>query len=353
MKKYLLSRYWIFIRVSEIKYRIMNSFGFVFRVTLFGESHGPAVGVIIDGCPPGLPLKSDDFIPDLRRRKSGSRGTTKRQEPDLPEILSGVFDGVTTGAPVTLITKNSDKVSSDYDEFRNIPRPGHADFVARIKHSGFADMRGSGHFSGRITWGLVAAGVLAKRITGSADIAAKLISAGGSDDIEQAINEAIAANDTIGGIIECRVNNPPRAAGEPFFYSFESAVSHIIFSIPAIKGIEFGSGFAAAAMKGSGHNDPFINSSGKTATNNAGGINGGITNGNEIIFRVVVKPTSSTGVEQTTFNFKSGEMTTLKVKGRHDTCIALRMPVIVEAATAIAMADLILIDRGIHGERNI
>jgi chorismate synthase len=331
----------------------MNSFGVVFRVTLFGESHGPAIGVIIDGCPPGIPVKSDDFQTDLMRRQSGSIGTTKRKEPDIPEILSGVFDGVTTGAPVTLITKNSDKISSDYDEFKNVPRPGHADFVSGIKHSGFADMRGSGHFSGRITWGLVAAGVIAKKINRSADIQAKLISAGGSDDIERVINEAIASNDTIGGIIECRVKNPPMAIGEPFFYSFESAVSHMIFSIPAIKGIEFGSGFAAAEMKGSKNNDPFINSSGKTLTNNAGGINGGITNGNEIIFRIVVKPTSSTGVDQTTFNFKTGEMTTLRVKGRHDTCIALRMPVIVEAATAITMVDLMLIDRGIHGERKI
>lgn len=212
-------------------------------------------------------------------------------------------------------------------------------------------MRGSGHFSGRITWGLVAAGVIAKKIAGTSELNAKLISAGGSDDIEKAINDAIALNDTIGGIIECRVKNPPKAIGEPFFYSFESALSHIIFSIPAIKGIEFGAGFAASSMRGSQHNDPFVDSHGRTATNNAGGINGGITNGNEIVFRIVVKPTSSTGVDQTTFNFKEGKMTTLKVKGRHDTCIALRMPVIVEAATAIAMADLILIDRGIHGER--
>jgi len=329
----------------------MNCFGVIFRVTLFGESHGPAIGVIIDGCPPGIAVKPDDFMEDLKRRQSGSKGTTKRQEPDLPEILSGVFGGMTTGAPVALITRNSDKISSDYDEFRNIPRPGHADFVSNLKHSGFADMRGSGHFSGRITWGLVAAGVLAKKITGSAEIEAKLISAGGSDDIENAINEALALNDSIGGIVECRVKNPPLAIGEPFFYSFESAISQIIFSIPAIKGIEFGAGFAAAAMKGSEHNDPFINKYGVTATNNAGGVNGGITNGNEVIFRIVVKPTSSTGVDQTTFNFKEEEMTTLKVKGRHDTCIALRMPVIVEAATAIAMADLMLIDRGIHCAR--
>jgi chorismate synthase len=329
----------------------MNSFGVVFRVTLFGESHGPAIGVIIDGCPSGIPVKTEDFMTDLQRRQSGSKGTTKRQESDQPEIFSGVFEGVTTGAPITLITRNKDKISSDYDEFKKVPRPGHADFVSQVKNSGFSDMRGSGHFSGRITWGLVAAGVIAKKITGSAEISAKLISAGGSENIENAVNEAIASNDTIGGIIECRVKKPPLALGEPFFYSFESALSHIIFSIPAIKGIEFGTGFASAEMRGSQHNDPFINSKGKTATNNAGGINGGITNGNEIIFRAVVKPTSSTGVEQNTFNFGEGIMTTLKVKGRHDTCIALRMPVIVEAATAIAMADLILLDRGIHGNR--
>ncbi|TAL60374.1 MAG: chorismate synthase [Bacteroidetes bacterium] len=329
----------------------MNSFGVIFRVSLFGESHGPAIGVVIDGCPPGITIKTDDFIADLKRRQSGSKGTTKRQEPDLPEILSGVLNGKTTGAPLTLITPNNDKISSDYDEFKKVPRPGHADFVSQVKHSGFSDMRGSGHFSGRITWGLVAAGVVAKKIAGSSEISAKLISAGGSVDIEKAIDKAIESNDTIGGIIECRVKTPPLAIGEPFFYSFESAVSHMIFSIPAIKGIEFGAGFAAAAMRGSEHNDPFVDSHGKTATNNAGGVNGGITNGNEIIFRIVVKPTSSTGVDQTTFNFAEGKMTTLKVKGRHDTCIALRMPVIVEAATAIAMADLILIDRGIHGNR--
>ena len=329
----------------------MNSFGVIFRVAIFGESHGPAIGINIDGCPPGIKISPDDFMEDLRRRQSGSAGTTKRREPDQPEILTGVFNGVTTGAPVTIMTRNSDKISSDYDEFRDVPRPGHADFVARHKFSGYSDGRGSGHFSGRITWGLVAAGVLAKKIAASAEISARLISAGGQPDIEKAVAEAIALNDTIGGIIECRVSNPPVAIGEPFFYSFESAVSHLVFSIPAIKGIEFGAGFAAASMKGSAHNDPFLDSTGKTATNNAGGINGGITNGNEIIFRVVVKPTSSTGVDQTTYSFSEGKMTTLKVKGRHDTCIALRMPVIVEAVTAIAMADLILIDRGIHGPR--
>jgi chorismate synthase len=326
----------------------MNSFGVIFRVTVFGESHGRSIGVVIDGCPPGISVGPEDFKPDLVRRQSGRKGTTKRQEPDLPEILSGIYKGFTNGAPLTIITTNKDKISSDYDEFIDIPRPGHADFVAKTKYSGFADLRGSGHFSGRITWGLVVAGVIAKKISKDAVIAAKLISAGGSTDVERTINKAVKENDSIGGIIECRVKNPPKAIGEPFFYSFESAVSHLAFSVPAIKGIEFGSGFAAAAMKGSVHNDPFIDKNGKTSTNNAGGINGGITNGNEIIFRVAVKPTSSTGVEQTTFNFATKKMQTLTVKGRHDTCIALRMPVIIEAVTAIAMADLMLIDRGIN-----
>lgn len=329
----------------------MNSFGVLFRVSVFGESHGPVTGVIIDGCPPGIPISPDDFIPDLSRRKGGSKGTTPRQEPDLPEILSGVYNGSSTGSPMTLITHNTNKISSDYNEFVNMPRPGHADYTALIKYYGYSDMSGGGHFSGRITWGLVVAGVLAKKICNFSKICATLISAGGSSDIEKAIQEAMAANDSIGGIIECRVANPPRAIGEPFFNSFESVVSHLAFSIPAIKGIEFGSGFASAAMKGSAHNDPFTDENGTTATNNSGGVNGGITNGNEIIFRVAVKPTSSIGVEQKTLNFLTKKIESLKISGRHDTCIALRMPVIIEAVTAIAIADLMLTDRGICGVR--
>ncbi|HNR41581.1 MAG TPA: chorismate synthase [Bacteroidales bacterium] len=331
----------------------MNSFGEVFRVSIFGESHGNSIGAVIDGCPPGIPVTADDFVHDLSRRRSGRTGTTKRHEPDKPEILSGIFNDHTTGSPITVITRNSDKISSDYDDFRNIPRPGHADFTAGIKYSGFSDMRGSGHFSGRITWGLVAAGVIAKKILQPAEISARLISAGGNPDIESAIEKAVLENDSIGGIIECKVTNPRKAIGEPFFYSVESAISHIVFSIPAIKGVEFGSGFSAASMKGSVHNDPIIDGTGRTLTNNAGGINGGITNGNEILFRVAVKPTSSTGAEQRTYDFSTGQLTALKVKGRHDTCIALRIPVIVEAAAAIALADLLLLDRGIHGSRSL
>ena len=329
----------------------MNSFGQIFRVSVFGESHGPAIGVMIDGCPPGIPLDSADFIPDLSRRKSGLTGTTPRREPDIPEILSGIYKGYSAGSPIVLMTRNTDKISSDYSIFDDIPRPGHADFTAGLKYSGYSDPRGSGHFSGRITWGLVVAGAIAKKIISPAEASAKLISAGGSDNIAAAVEKAVGEGDTIGGIIECIIKNPPPGIGEPFFFSFESVLSHIVFSIPAVKGIEFGAGFSAAAMKGSEHNDAFISRQGKTATNNAGGINGGITNGNEVLFRVAVKPTSSTGVEQNTLDFKTGKMTKLNVRGRHDACIALRIPVIVEAATAIAMADLMLIDKSIYGQR--
>jgi len=329
----------------------MNTFGLVFRVSVFGESHGPAIGVTIDGCPPGIKLNTEDFSTDLARRRSGKTGTTPRHEADLPEIISGLFKGITTGAPITVISRNSDVDSTSYSNTFSVPRPGHADFVANAKFSGFSDLRGGGHFSGRITWGLVVAGVIAKKIISPLTVSARLTEAGGSPDIEKAVEEAMSAGDSIGGIIECRVEKSVTGLGEPFFYSAESAISQIIFSIPAIKGIEFGAGFAASKMKGSEHNDPFIDRTGKTATNNAGGINGGLTNGNDIVLKVVVKPTSSTGVEQRTFDFGKGEFTNLKVKGRHDTCIALRIPVIVEAAVAIALSDLYLIDRGIHGRK--
>jgi chorismate synthase len=329
----------------------MNTFGVIYKVSVFGESHGPAIGVTIDGCPPGIQLNADDFSADLTRRKSGKKGTTPRKETDFPEIISGLYKGRTSGAPITVISRNSDVDSSSYENTPTIPRPGHADFVAKVKYSGFSDLRGGGHFSGRITWGLVVAGVIAKKIIFPSTVAARLTEAGGSPDIEKAVSDAMSKGDSIGGIIECRVEKPLTGLGEPFFYSAESAISQIVFSIPAIKGIEFGAGFAAAKMKGSEHNDPFIDGTGKTASNNAGGINGGLTNGNEIVLRVIVKPTSSTGIDQKTFDFGKGEMTTLQVKGRHDTCIALRIPVIIEAAVAIALSDLYLIDRGIHGSR--
>lgn len=329
----------------------MNTFGRIFRISVFGESHGPSIGVTIDGCPSGIAISPDDFKDDISRRRSGPKGTTPRQEADLPEILSGVHNGHTSGSPITVISRNTNIDSSSYENTSSVPRPGHADYTGNLKYSGFADLRGGGHFSGRITWGLVVAGVIAKKILSPATVNASLIEAGGSVQTEKAVDEALKMGDSIGGIIECRVLDPLKALGEPFFYSVESAISQIIFSIPAIKGLEFGSGFASARMKGSEHNDPFIDGSGRTLTNNSGGINGGLTNGNELVLKVAVKPTSSISVEQRTYDFGKEEITNLRVEGRHDACIALRIPVIVEAAVAIALSDLMMIDRGINGSR--
>ena len=320
----------------------MNSFGRIFRVSIYGESHGSGVGIVIDGCPAGLEILLKDFIEDFNRRRSGAKGTTPRKEADIPKIMSGVFNDHTTGAPINISFENTNVRSRDYTKLRETPRPGHADFVASKKYGGFEDYRGGGHFSGRLTLGLVAAGVIAKKLISPVKVKAELIEAGGMTDIDKAIDKAVEEKDSIGGIIECRVTNVPVGLGEPFFDSVEAVLSHIVFSIPAIKGIEFGSGFQAAKMKGSEHNDKLISVEGKTKTNNAGGINGGISNGNDIVFRVAVKPTSSTHQVQKTINIKTGEMIDLDIEGRHDTCIALRIPVVLEAATAIVLADLML-----------
>ncbi|HOG19468.1 MAG TPA: chorismate synthase [Salinivirgaceae bacterium] len=321
----------------------MNTFGQLFRISIFGESHGDVVGVTIDGVKPGMSLTLKDFEADILRRKSGAKGTTPRIEDDKPQIISGLFNGFTTGAPLTIVFENKNVQSVDYEYIRDTPRPGHADFVALKKFQGFNDYRGGGHFSGRLTLALVAAGVVAKKQIGDINIEAKLLSVGGSTDIETMIEQAIAENDSIGGVVECNATNIPIGLGEPFFNSVESVISHLAFSIPAVKGIEFGAGFAAATMKGSQHNDPLIDISGKTETNHSGGITGGITNGNDLIFRVAVKPTPSIGKEQLTINMKTGKSESLKISGRHDACIALRMPVIIEAITAIVLADLISI----------
>jgi chorismate synthase len=321
----------------------MNSTGRIFRTGLFGESHGPCVGVTIDGCPPGIPLSPEDFSSDLDRRRAGRAGTTPRVEEDLPEIVSGQFNGYTTGAPLTIMFRNMNVRSGDYADLRETPRPGHSDFVAYKRYKGFNDYRGGGHFSGRLTLCLVAAGVVAKKLISPVTVVAELISAGGSKDIEKAVAAALEQGDSVGGIVECRANGIPVGWGEPFYDSVESVIAHLAFAIPAIKGIEFGSGFTAASMRGSEHNDPIIDESGKTATNNAGGISGGLTNGNELVFRIAVKPTSSISVKQTTWSIKSKKVEELRVKGRHDACIALRVPVVLEAITAIALADLKLL----------
>lgn len=494
----------------------MNSFGRLFRVSIFGESHGESVGIVIDGCPAGLSLTIQDFLPDLERRKGGTqKGTTPRQEEDLPIFKSGIFNNTTTGAPITILFENKNTRSSDYERQRDIPRPGHADFVAHKKFGSFEDYRGSGHFSGRLTVALVAAGVIAKKmlnlietspqtplqrrgasgdpgipgyITNSAEqwktlsefakqnrknvteaedklwqeirnrkikgckfrrqhpiagyipdfvclekklvveidgdyhnedeqkkydiartawlkennyrlirftneqvlqqmpavleeigknllsetnppsplerelegevvdgveVTATILEIGGEKDLDKGLQKAIDNKDSIGGIIECRATGLPVGLGEPFFDSVESVLSHIVFAIPAVRGIEFGTGFAAAKMFGSEHNDAIEDMSGKTKTNHAGGVVGGLTNGNELVFRIAIKPTSSTPKEQTTLNWETEKVETVSVKGRHDLCIALRVPVILEAVTAIVLADLLMLERRIPRVLNV
>ncbi|HXR83483.1 MAG TPA: chorismate synthase [Hanamia sp.] len=326
----------------------MNSFGKNFKVEIFGQSHGEYVGIVIDGCPPGIGISPEDFTEDIERRKPGAKGTTPRKEDDIPEIISGIFNGKTSGAPMAILFKNSNTRSGDYEKQKAVPRPGHADFVAHKKFKGFEDYRGGGHFSGRLTVALVAAGVVAKKVIASfstdkkIEIHSSILEIGGEKDLEKGLQKAVDAKDSIGGIVECKVSNLPIGLGEPFFDSAESLISHAVFSIPAVKGIEFGAGFAAAKMFGSEHNDAIIKEDGTTATNHAGGIVGGITNGNELIFRIVVKPTSSTPKVQETLNVETGNVEPFSVKGRHDLCIALRVPVVLEAVTAMVLADLII-----------
>jgi chorismate synthase len=322
----------------------MNSFGRIFRVSVFGESHGSGIGVIIDGVPPGISLSSPDFELDLSRRRSGNRGTTPRKEPDIPVFQAGLYKGVSTGAPLAIYFENADQQSQDYDYLQDIPRPGHADYTAARKYKGFNDSRGGGHFSGRLTLAMVAAGVVAKKIIQPIQIHAQILEIGGEKDINKALDMILEKGDSLGGVIECTTSGIPVGLGEPFFDSLESVISHLAFSVPAVKGIEFGAGFSSSLMKGSEHNDSILETGGKTLTNNAGGINGGISNGNDLVFRVVVKPTSSISVPQNTINMKTGKMEELIINGRHDSCIALRMPVIIEAATSIALADFWLLN---------
>ena len=338
----------------------MNSFGRLFRVNIFGESHGESVGVNIDGVPAGQSLPLEDFLPDLERRKGGiQKGTTPRKEDDLPIFKSGLFHGVSTGSPITILFENNNTRSGDYEKQRAVPRPGHADFVAHEKFGGFEDYRGGGPFSARLTVGLVAAGVIAKKMLAGiagpdgrtpvgATVTATILEIGGEQDLDKGLQKAIDAKDSIGGIIECRVSGLPVGLGEPFWDSVESLVAHAIFAIPAVRGVEFGTGFAAARMFGSEHNDAIEDMQGHTRTNHAGGVVGGITNGNELVFRLAIKPTSSTPKDQRTLNWETGQQETFSVKGRHDLCVALRAPVIVEAVTAIVLADLLLLEQRVH-----
>lgn len=338
----------------------MNTIGRKFRVSIFGESHGELIGVVLDGVPAGLELSEQDFEQDILRRKSGAKGTTPRIEDDKPRIVSGLYEGHTTGAPLAIVFENKNTRSTDYSLFEVMPRPGHADLTAALKWDDCQDPRGGGHFSGRLTLPVVAAGVVAKKILTDATILdetpfrtvdariVELAGLPGSSESDfpsawqDAIDNAIKEGDSLGAVVECIVPDIDPGYGEPFWDSVESQIAHAVFAIPGVRGIEFGDGFEAARMKGSEHNDP-IGPDGRPTKNGAGGANGGITNGAPISFRVAFKPTSSIRKAQQTFNFEKGEMDSLEVPGRHDVCFALRAPVVVEAMTAIALADLALV----------
>lgn len=324
----------------------MNSFGNSFRITLFGTSHGPAIGIVIDGIPAGLSLSPDEFKPDLaRRRSNGTAGCTPRREADVPEILSGLYNGHTDGTPLTVVFRNGDTRGRDYMQFRRHPRPSHADLTAATKYNGFNNPEGGGMFSGRLTAPIVAAGVVAKKILSGITFTTRMAEIGGETDpakFDTLLTELRKAGNSTGGIVEVTAHGIAAGIGEPFFDSVESMASHLAFAIPGVKGVEFGAGFAAARRLGSDNNDRITDRNGTTATNNDGGINGGITNGNDIVMRVAFKPTPSIAMPQETYDFSANGTTPLSITGRHDACIALRGAVATEAALAIALADLYL-----------
>ena len=319
-----------------------NSFGNNFKIEIYGGSHTESLGVIISGVPAGIPLTEADFEADLSRRRSGAKGTTPRKEGDVPHIVSGVADGVTTGEKLEVVFYNENTRSGDYDRLRNHPRPSHADLTARHKYGDDFDLRGGGIFSGRMTLLLVAAGVVAKKVA-KAEYTSRITELGGCTDNTK-FDEVVAAaqrdGDSVGGIIECTITGAGRDLGEPFFDSVESIAAHLLFSVPAVKGVEFGSGFAGVTLRGSERNDRIVDAEGRTATNHEGGINGGITNGNPIVVRVAIKPTPSIAQPQDTFNFISQSVEPLTIGGRHDACIVLRASVVIEAVMAIALAEL-------------
>lgn len=351
-----------------------NTFGTLFKITTFGESHGPAIGVVIDGVPPNLPLTSADIQPDLDRRRPGqSKITTQRQESDQVEILSGVFEGRTTGVPLALLIRNQDQRSKDYDNIKNVFRPGHADFTYLAKY-GIRDYRGGGRSSGRETACRVAAGAVAKKILAALkvkivvytlavgniyaqkidfneiennmvrcpdpDAAAKMI---------ERIEEVRKGGDSIGGILQCVVQGVPAGLGDPCFDKLNARLAHALMSIATVKGIEFGEGFGAANMLGSSHNDPFVLKDGRanTKTNHAGGILGGISTGGEITIRLALKPPSSIAQKQKTLN-EDLEEVDVQVKGRHDPCLCPRVVPVAEAMIALTLVDCLMIQKSLN-----
>ncbi len=325
----------------------MNSYGTLFKVTLYGESHQEAIGIVIDGMPSGIKIDENKITNDLNLRKPGAIGTTPRKEADLFKITAGVFNGLSTGSPIHLTIENQNIKSGDYDKLKNQPRPGHADFVANKKYHGFQDFRGGGRFSGRLTAPLVSAGAIAKMIV-PFEFSNKLLQVGSLTDIskiDEYLEEVAKNGDSVGGLVEVTVKNMIIGLGEPFFQKLDSEIGKMMFSVPAVKGVEIGTGFRGSKMPGSQFNDQMIDASGKTKTNHSGGVSGGISNGNDLVVRVFIKPTSSIQMKQETFNFETNKVETLEIGGRHDVCIARRAGIVLENAVAIVLADLYLLNK--------
>ena len=317
----------------------MNTIGHIYRLTTFGESHGVAIGGVIDGCPSQLKLDFDFIDAELNRRKTGQNVTaSQRKESDHIEWLSGLLDGVTLGTPVAFMVRNEDCKSEDYEALKDIYRPSHADFTYEQKY-GIRDWRGGGRASARTTLPIVVAGAIAKQLLKAKgiQIVAEVTAIG---DTEQARREG----DTVGGMVQCRIIGVPAGLGEPMFGKFSAELAHAMFSLPAVKGFEIGDGFAMAGMKGSEANDAFINKEGKitTLTNHSGGIQGGITNGNDVVFRVAFKPIPSISQPQQTVN-RAGESCEIAIEGRHDVCALPRAVVLVEALAAMVTVDEIML----------
>jgi chorismate synthase len=328
----------------------VNSYGRIFQVTLYGESHQDSIGVVIDGMPSGILIDESKIKADLVKRQPGAIGTTPRKEADEFRITSGVFNGYSTGSPIHLMIENKNIQSKDYEHLKKHPRPGHADFVANVKYRGFQDYRGGGRFSGRLTAALVAAGAIAKMII-PFELTHKLLQVGNLTDltlIDEYLEEVSKLGDSVGGLIEVKATNMIVGLGEPFFNKLDSEIGKMMFSIPAVKGVEIGVGFDSLLMKGSTYNDEIIDAHGKTKTNHSGGVTGGLSNGNDLVVKVVIKPTSSIKKEQETFNLETNQVETLEVGGRHDVCIARRAGIVIENALAIVLADLYLIQKAYH-----
>ncbi len=340
------------------------------RLSIFGQSHAEAIGMTLDGLPAGMAVDPDLLQRFLDRRAPGrSEWSTARREEDIPEFLCGLKDGLTCGAPLTAIIRNTNVRKKDYADLQTLPRPGHADFTAQLRYRGFQDASGGGHFSGRLTAPLcIAGGVLLQELERrSISVTARIVQIGSvrdesafdgpvsekvfpvSDDraaekMTEAIRTAKSEGDSVGGVIECMITGFPGGVGDPFFDGLESRLSQMLFSIPAVKGVEFGAGFAAASLRGSENNDPFcVSPEGQiaTVTNHAGGILGGITNGMPIVFRLAVKPTPSIAMEQQSVNLETMKTQTLQIRGRHDPCIVPRAVPVAEAAAAIVLFDLL------------